>query len=83
MKYLIHTPQGFIMSSNLTTWGRWLYVPFEGSCVTDFIAYKNQSSSAGFEPANLESNGKNDNHSTTDVDLITLSLLGEEQDYIL
>jgi hypothetical protein len=33
-----------------------------------FIALKNSSLSAGFEPANLEPNGKPDNHYTTEKD---------------
>jgi hypothetical protein len=35
--------------------------PSEGIRAVDFISLKNQSSSAGFEPVNLESNGKHDN----------------------
>jgi hypothetical protein len=31
-----------------------------------FIALKNPSSSVGFEPANFGSNGKHDNHHTTE-----------------
>jgi hypothetical protein len=34
----------------------------------NFIAFKNPSSSAGFEPANLGSNGKHDNHYTAEID---------------
>jgi hypothetical protein len=37
----------------LTTWDRLHYFPSEGNCAI-FIAVKNQSSAAGFEPANLE-----------------------------
>jgi hypothetical protein len=33
-----------------------------------FIAFKNPSLSAGFERANLGSNGNHDNHYTTDND---------------
>jgi hypothetical protein len=35
-----------------------LYFPYEESRATDFIALKNLSSSAGFEPANLGLNRK-------------------------
>jgi hypothetical protein len=35
-----------------------------------FIAFNNPSSSAGFEPANLMSSGKNDNHKTTEADTL-------------
>jgi hypothetical protein len=31
-----------------------------------FIYFKNPQSSAGFEPSNLESNKKDDNHNTTE-----------------
>jgi hypothetical protein len=59
-------PVGFFnMPYNLTTWDCRLYVPSEGSLATDFVALKNPSSSAGFEPENLESNGKYANHYTT------------------
>jgi hypothetical protein len=48
---------------------RRLYFPFEGSHATDFIAIKSPSSSAGYEPANLGSSGKQANHYTTETDL--------------
>jgi hypothetical protein len=60
------------MPDNLT-WDRRLYFPFEGSHATDFIALKNLSLSAGFEPTNLGSNGKYDNHYTTENDKPTVS----------
>jgi hypothetical protein len=43
------------------TRARRLYFLSEGSPATEF-AHKNPSSSAGFEPANFESNGKHYNH---------------------
>jgi hypothetical protein len=36
----------------------------------DFIALKNSSFSAGFEPANFGSSGKHDNHYTTENDMV-------------
>jgi hypothetical protein len=45
---------------------RQLYFPSEGRHATVFIRLKNQSSSAGFEPANLGPNVKHDNHRTTE-----------------
>jgi hypothetical protein len=38
-----------------------------------FIALKNPSPSAGFEPANLESNIKHANHYATEDDLVTVT----------
>jgi hypothetical protein len=40
-----------------------------------FIAIKNQSSSAGYKPANVGSNGKCDNHYTTDATILISSLI--------
>jgi hypothetical protein len=57
----------FNMPWNFTTWDRRLYFPSESSYATDFIALKNPSFSAGFDPANLESNCKHDGHYTTYV----------------
>jgi hypothetical protein len=42
--------------------------PPEGIRSTVFIALGNPSLSAGFEPVNLRSNGKKDNHYTTEDD---------------
>jgi hypothetical protein len=42
--------------------------PTEGVLQT-FIALKNPSPSAGFEPTNLGSNGKHANHYTTEDDI--------------
>jgi hypothetical protein len=42
--------------------------PSEGISAADFIDLKNPSPSAGFEPTNLWSNGKQANHKTTDDD---------------
>jgi hypothetical protein len=56
----------FNMPLNLSTLDRRLYFPSEGSRATDFVAIKNPSSSAGFQPANFGSSGKHDNHYTTD-----------------
>jgi hypothetical protein len=39
-----------------------------------FISLKNPSSSAGFEPTNLESNGKHANHYSTEDDWSNYSL---------
>jgi hypothetical protein len=46
--------------------GSQLYFPSEGSRATGFIALKNPSSSAGFEPPNLASSGKYTNHEATE-----------------
>jgi hypothetical protein len=49
--------------------GRRFYFPSEGSHATVFVApLKNPSSSAGFEPANRESNGRHNNHYTAEID---------------
>jgi hypothetical protein len=42
--------------------------PSEGSLLRIFIAIKNQSSSAGCEPANLGYNDKQDNYQTAESD---------------
>jgi hypothetical protein len=39
-----------------------------------FMALENPPSSAGFEPANLGSNGKHDNHYTTENDMQVLTV---------
>jgi hypothetical protein len=43
-------------------------LPLRKSRATDFISHKSPYLSAGFEPANLRSNGKHDNHYTTEND---------------
>jgi hypothetical protein len=48
--------------------GRRLYFPPKEGALGIFIALKNQSHSAGFEPANLGSNGKHANHYITEDD---------------
>jgi hypothetical protein len=65
-KYLFHAVGIF----KLKTWGggRWLYFPSEGSRATIFIALKNLSSSAGFEPADLRSNSKHGNNQIIEGD---------------
>jgi hypothetical protein len=50
------------MPQNLTAWGQRLYSPSEGSHDMAFIALKNLSSLAWFEPVNLGTNGKYDNN---------------------
>jgi hypothetical protein len=62
----------FNMPWNLTTYGRRLYFPSEGSHAEDFIALKNLSSLAGFKHVNLGSSDKHDSHYTTDNDLTVL-----------
>jgi hypothetical protein len=59
-KYLCHTPEGSVTCS--TTWDQRLLFPSKGSRATNFIALRNPSSSAGFEPANFRYSGKHDNH---------------------
>jgi hypothetical protein len=41
-----------------------------------FIALKNPSFSAGFEPTNLRFHGKQDNHSTTEADMTRSKISG-------
>jgi len=40
------------------TWDRRLYFPSEGRRAEDFFTLKNPMASAGFEPANLGTNGQ-------------------------
>jgi hypothetical protein len=51
----------FNMPPNLMTWEQRLYFPSE-AVLQISIVLKNPSSSAGFEPVNLEFNGKHANH---------------------
>jgi hypothetical protein len=54
---------GFIhMPHKFTIWDRRLYFPFKEDVLRIFIAIRNPSSSAGFEPAYIRSNGKHANH---------------------
>jgi hypothetical protein len=48
------------------TWGRRLYFLCVEGVLRIFIALKNPSSLAGFEPANLGSKGKHANYYTTE-----------------
>jgi hypothetical protein len=64
-KYLFHTVGIFNIPWNLT-WDRRLSPLPKEVVLRIFIALQNQPSSAGFEPANLGSNGKHDNHLTTE-----------------
>jgi hypothetical protein len=52
-KYLYHTSRDLNILQNITTWDPWLYFPLEGSRAMDFIALKNPSLSALFEPRTL------------------------------
>jgi hypothetical protein len=52
----------------------------EGSRITHFIDLKNPSSSAGFEPENIESNGKHNNHWTTENDFLILNCIESRRD---
>jgi hypothetical protein len=57
----------FNMQLNLTILGRRIYSPSPKKGVLRiFVALKNQSSSAGFEPPNLESNIKHANNYTAE-----------------
>jgi hypothetical protein len=47
----------FKIPYNITTLGRQLYSPSEGIPTTEFYRPQKSMSSAGFEPANLGSNG--------------------------
>jgi hypothetical protein len=52
------------------TWDRQLYLPSEGRHAKDFIALKNPTASAGFEPANLGTRGQHANPQTTEAETI-------------
>ena len=52
-----------------------LYFPSEGSHTQDCSFWKNPSTPALFEPANLGSSGEYDNHGTTGIDTFTLFLV--------
>ena len=55
-----------------TTRDPWLYFASEGSHTQDFPLWKNSTTPAGFEPANLGSSGEYDNHETTGVDTLPI-----------
>jgi hypothetical protein len=61
------------MPQYLTTWDGRLSFLSKKVVLRILIALKNPSSSAGFEPVNLGSNGKHDNHQTTESDFHILS----------
>ena len=48
-----HTLSGSLTCREYTTWDKRLYFPSEGRRGGDFVALKNPTASAGFEPANL------------------------------
>jgi hypothetical protein len=48
----------FLHAAKSTTWDRRLYFPSEGRSAEDFFALKNPTASAGFEPANLGTEGQ-------------------------
>jgi hypothetical protein len=49
------------------TWDRRLYFPYKRKRAAIFIALKNRSPRPVFEPTNLGSNSKQDNHYTTEA----------------
>jgi hypothetical protein len=59
----------FLLAVKSYDMGPTALLPFRGSCAADFIALKDFISSAGFEPANLGSNGK---HAITEVTFLNL-----------
>jgi hypothetical protein len=65
----IYTFKGSLTNRNILLHGAdgFTSPPKEG-VLQIFITHKNPSLSAGFEPVNLGSNGKNDNHYTTEDD---------------
>ena len=80
----VKIPTYFCSETLISAWGSFicrkpttrdprLYFPSEGSRTQDFYALKNPSTSAGFEPANLGSNGEYDNHGNTGVDKMSLT----------
>ena len=50
--------QGSFTCRKSTTWDKRLYLPSEGRSADDFLALKNPTASAGFEPANLGTKGQ-------------------------
>jgi hypothetical protein len=50
--------QGSFTCPKSTTWDKRLYLPSEGRRAEDFLALKNPTASAGFEPATLGSKGQ-------------------------
>jgi hypothetical protein len=55
-------------------WGKGLSFPSEKGMLRIFIALKKPSSSAGFEPTNVGSNGKHAIHYSTETTNITTEL---------
>ena len=53
-----HTLSGSFTYSKYATWDKRLYFPSEGRRANDFLALKNATASAGFEPANLGTKGQ-------------------------
>jgi hypothetical protein len=52
----------------VTKWGRQLYFPPKEVVLLIFITHNNPSPSAGLEPVTFGSNGKHNNHYTTEDD---------------
>jgi hypothetical protein len=70
----VHTSKEFLICRMILRHGAdgFTSVP-KGSVLRIFIALKNPSSSAGFEPANLGSNGMHANNYTTEDDFMELN----------
>jgi hypothetical protein len=69
MKYLFHTPQGYLTCRKIFRHRADGFTsPPKEVTVQIFIALKNPSSLAGFEPTNLGYSGKNNSHYTTEAD---------------
>jgi hypothetical protein len=64
----IVSPGIFNMPQKSYNMGLMTLLPSKGSCAKNFIPLKSPLLSAGFEPMNLGSNGKHDNHYTTEND---------------
>jgi hypothetical protein len=60
-KYLCYTPQVFLTCHKILRLGADGFTSPPKKALRIFVSLKNTYSSAGFEPANLESNGKQDN----------------------
>jgi hypothetical protein len=67
-QYLFHTSQRYLTCRRILRHGAMASLPLRRNSFCDFIAIKNPSSSAGFQPANLGSNCKHNNHYTTEND---------------
>jgi hypothetical protein len=69
-----HTLKWYFTCREVLWRGVLLYFPSETRRAADFIAIKKPIASAGFEPANLSSNGKHTKHYTAEATDLGLML---------